>query len=964
MGLLLPALEALHDIAFAPRFRPQRLQSERKAVLNEMLQVNTLEYRIETWSLSGLHWENRLGRRFPIGLEEQIRRWSLEDCKKFHKQWYQPENATLYLVGDIPSDQMLRGVESIFMNIPMRDPRGTWSMSAAWGPEATDPASLFRRRLPLRQPHLHAFGVPQIGTAAKFTAAALSAADRRRDDGRSRIMLVHNELLSSVQVFLYAKSPVRPLHTLEDLRYAALLRLLLSVLRVRLQVLLRCSSHGAVVELDHSDSMREGCAVTSLSITANPTDWHSVLCKVVQEVRAIVDYGITEDEVCKFRVAVGKEADKECAEGGLPSDHLVKRIMSSSAFGHVVMHPQDSREALEKIVQSLSLREANAAAHWMLGFLAHYGSNSVPLPAAVVVCAPKQTNSGDSGQPLTAEALHQLLCNVPDKHPDDVLSSVDIPEALCTEDMLQTLLGSNYMDAMCVDLVTSRQHDPITGVTQLRLPNGARVNYVHTKNASQGSMRLLFPGGRAAEEVDEVGAAALGVWTLEESGAVADFSSRQVELFAVTTGLFVEIVCDREATRVDALFPVSDQDGLGACLQLLHMLLREPCWELASFERALQACKAKGREVRGSLERATEEALLSAMYPEDHWLLEPSTDALANLSLSKVQSCIQRQLFDAVGHMEVNIVQDFDMLGRALTSQPRSKVLRLTNEEGEAKTAEELAAEASRIREQATRELEESLWRFLGSVEPKANGAAAVLRCLEIADWAELAAPQRRRRVHLLDPEERAVAVVGGGAPNRWGVGDERHSRCMVGKRFCWGRVSPKLAKHPLYASTCLLLLKTVLNARLNSTVRGVMGLAYSVSFEVSLFDVLKGGWFQATVSAHPSQIEEALAAVKSVIKQVRQRPISPLELAAARQHLQRSHQNDAHSNAYWITLLSHLQTELARKDISCVRDVVQMLQSVGPLDVHNGFEALLTDEEQLFVAVGTQGPVPPQKPC
>jgi len=38
------------------------------------------------------------------------------------------------------------------------------------------------------------------------------------------------------------------------------------------------------VELDHSDSGREGCTVTTLTITAEPKNWHNAIRVAVQEV--------------------------------------------------------------------------------------------------------------------------------------------------------------------------------------------------------------------------------------------------------------------------------------------------------------------------------------------------------------------------------------------------------------------------------------------------------------------------------------------------------------------------------------------------------------------------------------------------------------------------------------------------------------------------------------------------------
>jgi hypothetical protein len=63
------------------RFEESRLEKERAAILSEMSMVNTMDYRVECQILSALHAENKLALRFPIGKEELIRAWTLEDVK-------------------------------------------------------------------------------------------------------------------------------------------------------------------------------------------------------------------------------------------------------------------------------------------------------------------------------------------------------------------------------------------------------------------------------------------------------------------------------------------------------------------------------------------------------------------------------------------------------------------------------------------------------------------------------------------------------------------------------------------------------------------------------------------------------------------------------------------------------------------------------------------------------------------
>ena len=94
-GAMLPrALDALCEVLQA-QFLPARVEKERAAVLSEMSMVNTIEYRVECQILRTLHAENALARRFPIGLEEQIKSWSVDDVVKFHSEHYRPDNALL-----------------------------------------------------------------------------------------------------------------------------------------------------------------------------------------------------------------------------------------------------------------------------------------------------------------------------------------------------------------------------------------------------------------------------------------------------------------------------------------------------------------------------------------------------------------------------------------------------------------------------------------------------------------------------------------------------------------------------------------------------------------------------------------------------------------------------------------------------------------------------------------------------
>lgn len=953
--MYMPALEALHEIAFAPEMLPHRIEKERKAVLAEMQQVNDMEYRIETWTLSGLHETNNLGTQFPIGKEEQIKIWQQKDLRNFHEKWYYPGNATLYVVGDIEEEEMLGGIKKVFESAPARHLPSPDSaiVEPVWGEESEDARSLHRRRIASPRPEmLHNFSLPMVGTNNIFTKAAAFNVESGEQPWHGPLKIFRNELLEGLQINFYAKTPVRPLKTYEDIKHLIAVRILVGVLQFR--IVSRYSSNHAPVQIDHSDSFREGCAVTSITVNADPRDWRNSLACVLQEIRAICDYGITESEMKRYMDAMLKDVEKGVLENDtVPSEDHLNFIMTSYVFNHVIMHPEESYAVFKQVAPYVTMEQVHATAKWMLGFIGYYGLAAAPPPTAIVVCTPtkvfqEHTNTWVPFN-ITEHEIVELLVTVPDKSKEEALNQVDVPDSLL-KGHLEQLLPKNPIDAMTAWRATSRKVDEATGIVQMMLPNGARVNYACTSNESQGTVRMLVPGGRSSDDASELGAAMVGIRTISESGAVSDFAREQIELFAVSNLMNVHLDLNLEFAYVDSSF-TNTKAGLVALLELLHLLFREPRWEVPAFVRAQQAYKAQAYAVQKSLEQSTMQRLMKMMY-DDPRVTEATVEDLNKLTLAKVRKSVNSQLRPQ--DLEINIVADFEGRGH-LKMQGVEGGLSTGKHREEGEAVEEMEVPAA-AKERRLRDLDEALWTYLGSLPASEVPQALLDRPPQIRRGEDLSPEDRQRTAHLEDSDERAVANIGGGAPNRWGKGDAYHAEVMKEKQFSWDFPQSPLKDHPLYPSMCLLAMREVINTRLFSTVRDSLGLSYDCSFELSMLDRLEAGWYTCTVSAHPSRIMEAVDAAKSVLQGAKRRPISELELSTARRTLIRRHETDLQTNEYWISLLTHLQYNNP-KDISCVRDIESLLSKLTWRDVQNAYLTLLTDPNQLFVSVSTAGP-------
>lgn len=115
----MPFVEILADCMQNARFDEQHLNSELKAVLQE-LKMNRDQY----WNMM---FQKICGVLFPanhpynhpiIGFKEDLMNISAARVKSFYKKYYQPNRATLFVVGDIDHEEVTKQVKALFNAIP------------------------------------------------------------------------------------------------------------------------------------------------------------------------------------------------------------------------------------------------------------------------------------------------------------------------------------------------------------------------------------------------------------------------------------------------------------------------------------------------------------------------------------------------------------------------------------------------------------------------------------------------------------------------------------------------------------------------------------------------------------------------------------------------------------------------------------------------------------------------------
>ncbi|KAL8110200.1 hypothetical protein AgCh_026060 [Apium graveolens] len=916
-GDLLPVvLDALSEIAFHPNFLASRVEKERRAILSELQMMNTIEYRVDCQLLQHLHSENKLSKRFPIGLEEQIKKWDADKIRKFHERWYFPANATLYIVGDVDNISKTIGhIEAVFGQTGIENETITAPTPSAFGAMAnflvpkltvglggnlsqdrsslsTDHSKMIRKeRHAVRPPVEHNWSLPGVGEYVKSP------------------QIFQHELLQNFSVNMFCKIPVKKVRTYGDLRNVLMKRIFLSALHFRINTRYKSSNPSFTsIELDHSDSGREGCTVTTLTVTAEPRNWQNAIKVAVQEVRRLKEFGVTKGELARYMDALLKDSEQLAAMiDNVSSLDNLDFVMESDALGHTIMDQMQSHESLLAVAGTVTLEEVNSIGAKVLEYISDFGKPSAPIPAAVVACVPKKVHVEGIGESEFRITPTEIISAAKEglEEPIEPEPELEVPKELITSKQLDELRLQREPSFISVsqDVSSSKVYDKETGITQRRLSNGIPVNYKITSNEAKGGvMRLIVGGGRAAETLEAKGAVVLGVRTLSEGGRVGNFSREQVELFCVNHLVNCSLESTEEFICMEFRFTLRD-DGMRAAFQLLHMVLEHSVWLDEAFDRARQLYLSYYRSIPKSLERSTAHKLMQAMLNGDERFVEPTPQSLQNLTLQCVKDAVMSQFVS--DNMEVSIVGDF-----------------------------------------SEEDIESCILDYLGTITAT-TGSERAQRYHPII-FQQCPPSLHFQQVFLNDTDERACAYIAGPAPNRWGFsclgedlfeglrdafsydGEISVKESLVEVQDVKKNLQKRLHSHPLFFAITLGLLAEIINSRLFTTVRDSLGLTYDVSFELNLFDRLNLGWYVISVTSTP---------------------------AKAKRTLLMRHEAESKSNAYWLGLLAHLQaTSVPRKDISCIKDLTMLYEAATIGDIYLAYEQLKIDDDSLFSCIGVAG--------
>lgn len=926
-AMLPRALDALCDVLEA-KCEPARLEKERAAVLSEMTMVNTIDYRVECQILSALHAENQLSRRFPIGKEELIKAWQVTDIKEFHGTHYKPDNAMLYIIGDVQIEQCEEQIRKVFGHL--------------------QPSGRNRDLLTLKTQSMHFPPVTHHWSGGRITPdKELPVLDTIDGRPMSEPKVFQHSLVQSFSLHVFAKRPIESVRSLLDFRRAIMKRVVLAALQIRLSVNSRSDPPFTSIEFNQLDSPREACSVCYLDMTAEPSKWKEAVKLAVREIRRLGMYGLTHGELMRFSSALLTDAQQLAAQGDrIGNADQLTFLMESISSGHTFMDTQQTYEATRLVVESLTLEDVNQVAAEICEHMTLYGVPGAPQPSAIIACAPTEASCPPENIPteeMLQKAIEEGVC-------EEISASTDIsvPSTLFSQQELEAMTSQPFVKwAEFVDkegLASGGQAQPqqvyrykSSGVVQRRLGNGIKVNVkVSSEESQRGMLRIIVPGGRQLESVFGKGSVAIGARTMQEGGAFEGWAREQVELFCIDHLVMVTVDANEESLFLDFSFPTTklhsrgddveggaDLSGAEAALQVVNKILTGFVWEEDALNRAKQNFMQSHEALVNSLEGSSTEQLMARISGEDSRFMSVPYEGVSQLSLEQVRSAIMSQL--TTDEMEISLVGDFT------------------------------EAEAERL-----------ILQYIGAVPESARELGRTVLETESLPVPEPGA-DRHVDVHLMDSDERAIAYVAGSGPNRWGVlrNGERAVDRMNAAEGTPSKETLQRRSHPLFPAVTLFLLKEVINRRLFSTVREQKRLTYDANFHLTAFERLMGSWYLVTVTANPAKAEAALQACKDTLSDMASdSPITYDNCESAKRVLINRHENDMRTHQYWCELLSGIQCSSSpQKDMSCIRDYEKVVNSVTARDLQLMLQTVTTDPKEVFSCIGVSGAMPRHPP-
>jgi len=577
------ALLVMQDYAEGALLRQSEIDRERGVILAEKRMRDSAEYRSYVASLDFELEGTRFPARLPIGSAKIIEAADRPVFKTFYDTWYRPDNMVLVMVGDVDADLALELIEEQFADMAPRAPARARPATGKVDHRGLEPFYHYENEIGSTSVTVQVMDntTPPVDNAAN---------ERRLIEEHLANQIIQNRLNRKIN---QARSPVTDANVgsgifLHQIRYGY------------------------------------------ISADCQPANWREALALVEQELRQVLEYGFTDEELARVKKDYRAALEQAAAQARTrESSALARELIYSVTHNDVFRSPEQEKAFADPIVAALSADDL------LKRFRAVWDRNHRQV--LVTGNAPIAMHSGTPEEAITAayQRSQEIAVAPPVQGP-----SVAFP-------YLAPPSGKGR--------IADQQTFGDLGITMIRFANNIHFNFKPTDfTADEVQFALSFGQGRSGVPLDKAAMAALADEVVNESGlGRLDKEALMQALAGKKTSMQFGIKDDRFVIEGR-----STPAEIELMFQLLYAAVKDPAFREEAWQLARERYQQTYQTMRQSVDGVLSLYGWRFLSGGDPRFGMPALADLKNLSVQDVAQWVGRALRS--GAMELSVVGDID----------------------------------------------------------------------------------------------------------------------------------------------------------------------------------------------------------------------------------------------------------------------------------------------------------------
>jgi len=577
-------LVVMKDFAEGALLLPSQVEKERRVVLSEMRTRDSSSYRTYISTINFEFPNAIISKRLPIGKEEVLKSTERRDLKKFYDTWYRPEKMILVLAGDFDTKLAATLIDNKFSSLAPRAPPGI---------------------------------VPEFGDISHKGVKPFYHFEKESGNTTVSIEAVKKVPSEADSLDFQKKRLTKDIAN--------------QIVKHRLDALARESDTPFTSASISSGNFLHQIKYAEISADCNPENWKDSLSLIEQTLRKALKYGFTESELARVKKDFLSELDNAVKEASTRNSHdLARKIIWSLNADRVFMSPEQKKELLASIVNSVTLKNVHDA------FKEIWPSDD---RLVLVTGNAKLTD-------INMDPETQILDTYFNSR------SVTVSRPIKKSSVIFPYLPEPEKEGRII----RTKKIPDLGIVQVDFKNSVRLNLKKTDfKANQVIVNLAFGRGKSCEPLNMPGLALLTANVMNKSG-LGVLKREEIEraLSGKNTSVTFRVGEDRFLLKGETV-----TREVPLLFELLYTHFVDPGFRKEAYERSLKLYRQKYMALSSSIDGAMELSGVRFLAGGDNRFGLTDFKNFNKLTIDNVRSWITQSMGN--DDVEVSIVGDFDM---------------------------------------------------------------------------------------------------------------------------------------------------------------------------------------------------------------------------------------------------------------------------------------------------------------